>query len=88
MSRYPFAPQTMQMVEDALAAAYERGLAAGRAEDQRAETTRLRNALYLISIVEQGAGGNLTYKEMAESAMRQAKDALAYTPPSHCHSED
>lgn len=47
-----------------------------RAEKAEAEAARLRKALSLIAIVEQGCGGNLTFKEMAESAMSQARAAL------------
>jgi hypothetical protein len=36
----------------------------------------LVKALQLIAIVDQGCGGNLTFKEMAESAMSQARAAL------------
>lgn len=41
------------------------------------EADRLAEALRMIAIVDQGCGGTLTYKEMAESAMRQAREALA-----------
>lgn len=33
-------------------------------------------ALYFIAHIEEGCGGNLNFKEMAESAIRQAKAAL------------
>lgn len=46
------------------------------AEEAALEIERLRTVLRLISYVEQGAGGNLTYEEMAKSAMRQAREAL------------
>ena len=49
----------------------------GLAHEAAAEINRLREALKLIAIVEQGCGGNLSFKEMAESAMRQARAALA-----------
>lgn len=52
-------------------AALRRGM-----ELRDAEVERLRHALKMISIVDQGAGGNLTFAEMANSAMRQAKTAL------------
>jgi hypothetical protein len=45
-------------------------------EAAEAEVARLREALGLIAIVEQGCGGTLTFREMAESAMRQARSAL------------
>jgi hypothetical protein len=45
----------------------------------RKEREALRKALYLISIVDQGCGGTLTYEEMAKSAMRQARQALSNT---------
>lgn len=46
------------------------------AEEAALEIERLRRVLRLISYVDQGAGGNLTYEEMAKSAMRQAREAL------------
>ena len=52
-------------------AALKRGM-----ELRDAEVERLRHALKMISIVDQGCGGTLTFEEMAASAMRQAKDAL------------
>lgn len=41
------------------------------------EAERLRKTLYLISIVNQGCGGTLTYEEQAKSAMEQAAAAIA-----------
>ena len=46
------------------------------AESLRAEVARLRRGLGLIAIVNQGCGGTLTFREMAESAMSQARDVL------------
>lgn len=46
-------------------------LAAAR---ERNET--LVHTLKMIAIVDQGAGGNLSYEEMAKSAMQQARAAL------------
>ena len=40
------------------------------------EIERLRHALKMISIVDQGCGGTLTASEMARSAMEQARDAI------------
>jgi len=36
-----------------------------------------REELSLIAIVDQGCGGNLSFREMADSAMTQARAALA-----------
>jgi hypothetical protein len=45
--------------------------------DLQAENARLRVALSRISDVEQGCGGSMSFKEMAESAVRQARLALS-----------
>lgn len=45
--------------------------------DDAAECIKsLRHTLEMVSVVDQGCGGNLKPSEMAESAMRQAKKAL------------
>jgi hypothetical protein len=49
----------------------------GRDDETRDTIIVLLEALELIAIVDQGAGGNLTYEEMAKSAMRQARAAIA-----------
>lgn len=46
------------------------------AEDAAVEIEALRHILRCIACIEQGAGGNMTYEEMAKSAIRQAKDAI------------
>lgn len=50
--------------------------AAERIKAVTAERDRLKAALRLIAVVDQGCGGNLTPMEMAQSAMRQARNAL------------
>jgi hypothetical protein len=47
-----------------------------RIESLIVENERLRDALSRIRDVEQGCGGSMSFKEMAESAMRQATAAL------------
>lgn len=65
---------SMRVIRGELDAAFRRGLAAALSESQ--EIARLREALHRIAIVDQGAGGNLSYEEMAKSAMAQAREAL------------
>ena len=47
-----------------------------RIAELEAEVERLRNELKMISVLESWCGGNLSFKEMAEAAMRAAKAAL------------
>jgi hypothetical protein len=51
-------------------------ISAELAEEAASEIDRLRRVLRNISYADQGAGGNLTYEEMAKSAMSQAREAL------------
>jgi hypothetical protein len=78
--RYQFLSESLRSAEKAVNDAYECGVNAGRSENQNEEIERLRTALRRIEVVNQGCGGNLSFQEMAESAMRQARDALNYTP--------
>ena len=78
---WPLSRAATDAVSRAIEDAYRKGVIHGRDEGPSSEADRLRRVLERIAIVEQGCGGNLTYEEMAKSAMLQAKDALLFCPP-------
>lgn len=81
MTHNPYLTQQLWAAEKAIKDAYELGYKVGVSVTPDKEVERLRSVLRLISVVDQGCGGNLTFEEMAKSAMRDARAALDYTPP-------
>ena len=72
----PYIATQLWEAERAVREAYDLGYKVGCGVKPDEEVERLRRVLRLIAAVDQGCGGNLSFEEMARSAMRQARDAL------------